>query len=252
ARVARRMLAGVVRPVALVRAARVPVIGTRGPRRLLRVGRAGRTRPGAILRRVALAARRTAGGRRRLEGVVRARAARSRAELVEVAVACRGAADGPGVARRVLTGIARAVTGVGGADVAVIRAEGATRRLGTRPAPRPVPVAILGRVALAARGAAGDEGRLEGVVRARAARPRAGLVDVARSRRGAADRTRIARRVLAGVARAVAGVGRADVAVVGAGRARRLLRVHRTRRARAGAEVAGVALADGDAALRAR
>src|SRR5205823_882129 len=168
--VARRMLAGVARAVARVGRARVPVVGARGPRRLLRVGRAGRARPGAILRRVALAARRTAGGRRRLEGVVRARAARSRAELVEVAVARRGAADGPGVARWVLAGIARAVTGVGGADVAVIRAEGATRLLGVgRARLARQAAAALGDVALPDRGPAGEHVRERDVGRAGAA-----------------------------------------------------------------------------------
>src|SRR5439155_106521 len=245
ARVAGRMLAGVVRPVALIRAARVPVVGTRGARRLLRVGRAGRTRPGAILRRVALAARRPAGGRRRLESVVRARAARSGAELVEVAIARRGAADRPGVTRRVLAGIARAVTGVGGADVAVIRAEGAPRLLGVgRARLARQPAAGLGDVALPGRGPAGEHVRQHDVRRAGAAHAGAHLVRIARiARARPADGAGVARRVLAGVVRAVAEVGRADVPVVGARRARRRLGIRRAARPGPGAHLRRVALA---------
>src|SRR5439155_18794512 len=63
--------------------------------------------------------------------------------------------------------------------------------------------------------------------RARRAGARARPGHVARPGRRPAHGPRIARGVLAGGVRAVAGVGRAGVAVVGAGRAARLLRVGR-------------------------
>src|SRR5207249_3950650 len=90
-------------------------------------------------------------------------------------------------------------------------------------------------------GAADDEARLEHVGGTRAARARAGLVNVAGTGRSPAHRARVAGRVLAGVARPVARVGRAGVAVVGAGRAVGLLGVGGARRAAAGAEVVQVA-----------
>src|SRR5207237_10682312 len=68
ARVARRMLAGVVRPVALIRAARVAVVGARRARRRPRVGRARVGRSRTVLRRVALARGRTADRAPRPEG----------------------------------------------------------------------------------------------------------------------------------------------------------------------------------------
>src|SRR5439155_3745685 len=66
--------------------------------------------------------------------------------------------------------------------------------------------------------------------------PRAGLRDVARPRRRPAHRARVARRVLARIAAAVALIERARIAVVGAHGPTRLLRIRRTRgtRARAG------------------
>src|SRR5207249_1601178 len=128
--VPRRVLAGVVRPVALIRAARVSIVRAGRPRGILRVGRARRTRSGAVLRRIALAPRRAADGGRRLEGVVGTRAARPGAQLVEVAVARRGATDRAGVPRCMLAEVARAVAGVAGARVAVVGAERAARFLG--------------------------------------------------------------------------------------------------------------------------
>src|SRR5439155_1427789 len=134
ARIARRMLAGVARSVALIRAARVAVVGARGPGGLLRVRRTRRTGSGAVLRWITLAAGRAAGGGRRLEGVVGTRAARPGAQLIEVAVARRGATDGAGVPRCMLAEVARAVAGVAGARVAVVGAGRAARFLGIRPA----------------------------------------------------------------------------------------------------------------------
>src|SRR5207245_4163416 len=66
--------------------------------------------------------------------------------------------------------------------------------------------------------------------------PRAGLRDVARPGRWAAHRARVARRVLARIAAAVALIERARIAVVGARGPTRLLGVRGTRgtRARAG------------------
>src|SRR5947208_14335492 len=75
------------------------------------------------------------------------------------------------------------------------------------------------------------------------ARPRAVLVDVARARGGPADGARVARRVLAGVAAAVALVAAARVAVVRARRAGRAPRVGRARGRRAGAALGRVAFA---------
>src|SRR5207247_2352037 len=98
--VAGRVLAVVVVPVAVVAAAGVVVVGARRPGRVLRVGRTGGARAGAVLRRVALARRGAADGRRGLEGVGRAGGARARAGYGDVAgPGCR-ADDGPGVARR--------------------------------------------------------------------------------------------------------------------------------------------------------
>src|SRR5205823_706203 len=182
-----------------------------------RIGRARRSRPGAVLRRVALTARRAADRGRRLEGIGRARAAGPGAELVEVAVARRGAADGAGIPGRVLAGIARAVARVGRARVAVVGAQRPARLLhvGSARLARQS-AAALRDVALAGRRPADDADRQEHVGRARGADARThlvGIADVARTR--PADGPGIARRVLASVVRAVAQVGRADVAVVG-------------------------------------
>src|SRR5207244_781281 len=236
ARVARRMLAGVVRPVALFRAVRVAVVGARRARRVLRVGGARGGRSRTVLRRVALARGRTADRARRPEGIGRAGAARSGADLVEVAVARRGAADRAGVAGRVLAEVARAVAGVGGAGVPVVGAERRARLLGVRPARLArQPAAALGDVALPGRRPADGPDRQEGIGRARRARAGADLIRVARvARARPAEGARIAGRMLAGIVRAVAEVGRAHVAVVGARRPRGRLRVGRAARAVAG------------------
>ena len=150
------VLTGIVRAVTRVGGAGIPVIRTWRTRRRLVVGRARRRGPGAVLRRVALASRRPADDRRRLEGIGRARRARSVARLVHVARPRRGAADRPGVPRRVLTRSIRPVASVGRADVAVVRARGAGRRLVVRRTRGARPGAVLRRVALPARRPADD------------------------------------------------------------------------------------------------
>src|SRR5207247_9231807 len=72
---------------------------------------------------------------------------------------------------------------------------------------------------------------------------------VAFTRRRPAHRIGVARRVLAGIARAVAGVGRARIAVVGARRRARLLRIGGTRGIRPVADLGHVAVARGGPAL---
>src|SRR5439155_20093071 len=216
-------------PVALVGAARVAVVRARRARSALRVRGAARARPGAVLGRVALACRRAADDEARLEHVVRTGAARPGAVLIHVANAGGRAADRPGVARRVLAGVARAVARVGRARVAVVGAQRPARRLrvGSARLARQS-AAALRDVALAGRWPADDADRQEHVGRARGADARThlvGIADVARTR--PADGAGIARRVLAGVVRAVAQIARADVAVVGARRARRPLGVGR-------------------------
>src|SRR5207302_1398021 len=178
-RVARRVLAGVARSVALIGAARVPVVGTRRARRCLGIRRAVRAVPRAALRRVALAARRPTHGGRRLEGVGGTGPARPRAVLVNVTDARRRAADRAGVPRRVLAEVARAVAGVAGARVAVVGAERAARFLGIRPAclTRQA-TAALGDVALAGRRPADDPDRQEHIGRARGACAGAHLIRI--------------------------------------------------------------------------
>src|SRR5205823_1544675 len=243
--VPRRVLARVARAVAGIRAARIAVVGAAGARRALRIHRAVRGRPGAVLRRVALAGRWPADDAARLEHVVGTGAARPGAGLVHVARAGRRPADRPAVARRMLAVVARAVARVGRARVAVVRACRARRVLRIGRARRTGAGTVLRRVALAARRTAGGRRRLEGVVRARATRSRAELVEVAVARRGAADGPGVARRVLAGIARTVTGVGGADVAVIRAEGATRLLGVGRARLARQAAAALGdVALPD--------
>src|SRR5206468_853312 len=194
--VARRVLAGHVRAVALIEGARVGVRRAGGPRRLLGVRRAGGAGPRAALGDIAFARRRAAhgaavprrvlaghvgaialvqgagvgvrrtGGRRRLLGVRRAGGADTVAGLRQVAFARRRAAHRAGVPRRVRAGRAAAVADVARADVAVVGAR--------------CPV------------------RLEGVGRAGGARAGAALGDVALARRRPAHRARVPRRVLAG------------------------------------------------------
>src|SRR5206468_1496897 len=99
---------------------------------------------------------------------------------------------------------------------------------------------------------AGRGARLEEVVRTRRASAGTGLGHVTLVDRGAADGARVARRVLARVAGAVALVQRAGIGVRRAGRPERLLGVGRARGARARAGLSGVALARGRAAGGAR
>src|SRR5207244_1957383 len=117
------------------------------------------------------------------------------------------------------------------------------RLLGVGRAAGAVPGAEVVEVALAGRGPARCGRGQERVVRTRGAAPRAGLGDVAHARRRATRRPGVAGRMLTQVAHPVAGVGRADVAVVGARRTVRLLRVARTVRAGARAVLGDVALA---------
>src|SRR5439155_1371438 len=105
------------------------------------------------------------------------------------------------------------------------------------------PRAELGRIALAGGGAAQGRGGEEGVGGTGGARAVAGLGHVAVPGRRPAHHPRVARGVLAGDVRAVARVGRARVAVVGAGRAARLLRVRRAVGAVAGTALRHVTLA---------
>src|SRR5205823_3612806 len=181
AAVPRQVLAGVVRPVAGVGRAEIAVVRARRARGHLPVGRACRPRPGAGLRRVALAGRGAADGEARQEGVRRAGGARAVAGLVHVARAGRRAAYRAGVPGRVLAGAVRPVAGVGRARAAVVGARGARGRLVVRGTAGSAARAVLRRVALARRGAADDGRGLEGVGRAGRARPVARLVLVARA-----------------------------------------------------------------------
>src|SRR5438309_2522380 len=158
------MLADVARSVALIGAARIPVVGARRARRALRVRRAARPGPRAHLRRVALARRPTADDEARLEHVVGTGAARPGAGLVHVARTGRRPADRSAVARRVLAVVARAVARVGRAGVAVVRARGPPRRLGVGRAIRTPPRAALRRVAVPRRRPAAGARRREGDV----------------------------------------------------------------------------------------
>src|SRR5207302_5393037 len=108
-RIAGRVLAGVVRPVALVAAAGVAVVGARRPRGALRVPRTGGAGPGAVLHRITLARRGPADDGGGLEGVGRARRARAGALLGHVAVTGHRAAGRAAVARRVPAGFVRRV-----------------------------------------------------------------------------------------------------------------------------------------------
>src|SRR5205823_1151387 len=216
--VPRRVLAGVVRPVALIERARVAVGGARRARRLLGVRRAAGARPGAVLRRVALARRGAALRARGLEAVGGADGARARARLGHIAHPGRCAALRPRVARGMLADRARPVALVRGAWIGVGGARRPRRLLRVGRAVRPVPGAVLGEVALARRHAADGARGLEAIGGTGGARAAAGLRHVARPGRRAADRPRVPRRVLAGDVRPVALVERARVAVGGAGR----------------------------------
>src|SRR5207237_603641 len=137
---------------------------------------------------------------RGLEGVRGAHRARAGAGLVHVAEAGGGAADRPGVARRVLAVVAAAVALVAAARVAVVGARRPRRRLRIRRAAGTRAGAVIVQVAPARRGAAHHARRLEGVGRTHGTRPGAGLVHVAEAGGGAADGLGVPRRVLAVVA----------------------------------------------------
>src|SRR5438552_13206130 len=250
--VARRVLAVVAAAVALVAAARVAVVGARRPRRRLRIRRAVGTVARTAVRRVTLARRGAAHRARGLEGVGGTDGARAGAGLVHVAEAGGGAADRPGVPRRVLAVVAAAVALVEAARIAVVGARRPGRRLGVRRAAGTRAGAVIVRVALARRGAAHDARRLEGVDRTHGTRPGAGLVHIAEAGGGTADGPGVPRRVLAVVAAAVALVEAARIAVVGARRPRRSLGVRRAAGARAGAVLARITLSRRGAADRGR
>src|SRR5439155_13596969 len=184
------------------------------------VRRTGGPRPIAGLRHVA-----GAGGRAAEEGAARAREAVGRAGrtaagavLGDVARAGGRPADG-----------ARGLEGVG---------RTCRRRAG----------AVLRDVAGAGGGPADDRRRLEGIGRAGRARPVARLVDVARACRSPAHGAGVPGGVLARIARAIAGVRRARIAVVRAPGAGAHLGVARAGRARARAVLGGIALPRGGAA----
>src|SRR5207253_1680806 len=250
--VPRRVLAVIAAPVALVAAARVAVAGARRPRRTLGVGRTVGAVPRAVLRWIALARRGAAHRARRLEGVGRADRARARAALVHVAHPGRRAAPRAGIARGVPPVRAPPVALVRRAWIAVGGARRPRRLLRIRGAVRPVPGAVLRRVALARRRAADGARGLEAIGGTGGARAAAGLRHVARPGRRAADRPRVPRRVLAGHVRPVALVERARVAVGGAGRAVRLLGIGRAVRSVPRAALREVAVARRCTADRAR
>src|SRR5207244_1943872 len=157
-----------------------------------------------------------------------------------------------GVPCRVLAGVAAAVAGVGRARVTVIGAGRAGGALRVGRAVGAVPGTALGEVALAGCTAADHARGLEAVGGTAVADPVAGVGHVAVPGRRPAHRPRVPGRVLAVAAAAVAGVGRARVAVVGAGGAGSALRVGRTVGVVAGTALGQVALAGGGATLRAR
>src|SRR2546422_144834 len=145
-----------------------------------------------------------------------------------------------------------AVALVAAARVAVVGARRPGRALRVRRAVGAVPRTVLRRVTLAPGGTTLDEGRHEGVRRAGRARAGAGLVRVAHPGGGPAHRPGVPRRVLTVVAAAVALVAAAWVAVVGAGRPGRALRVRRAVGAVPRAVLRRVTLARRAAADRAR
>src|SRR5207244_3442761 len=171
ARVARGVLAGAARAVALVAAARVSVVRAGRARRALCVGRTRGRRPGAALGRVAFARRPATHDEARLEHVGGTGGAGPGAVLVHVAGTGRRAADRAGVPRRVLAGVVRPVALIRAARVAVVGARGPGGLLRVRRTRRTRAGAVLRWITLAAGRAAGGGRRLEGVVGTRAARP---------------------------------------------------------------------------------
>src|SRR5439155_101790 len=245
---ARRVLAGVVGPVALVERAGIRVLGARRAARLLLVRRAGLSRDArAGLDLVALARRRAADKGARPHHVARAGGAGTGAVRLRVADVPRArVADGAGVACRVLAGIVGPVTLIERAGVAVVGARRGRRGLRIRRAghARHAGAELL-HVARAGHGAAHGGARRRQGRRAGRARPGAVLRRITVVPRAeVADRVRVAGRVLAGVAQPIARIERAGVAVVGALRAGRLLPIGGAIRTRAGAELRRVALVD--------
>src|SRR5439155_1134970 len=178
--------------------------------------------------------------------------ARAVAGLGRVAVPGRRPAHRPRVPRGMLAVVAAAVALVAAARVAVVGAGGPAGLLRVGRTGGARPRAELGRIALAGGGAAQGRGGVESVGGAGGARAVARLGHVAGAGRRPAHGPRVARGVLAGHLRAVAGVGRAGVAVVGAERAARLLRVRGAVGAVAGTALRHVALAGGGATHDAR
>src|SRR5439155_1519067 len=218
----RRRLEGVGRAVIARPVATLLHVARAGRRaadvgRLLRVGGGGGVGAGAGLRRVAHAGRCPTLGARGLEPVRRAGVVRAVAPLVDVArTRCRaadvrllhvGGAGGVGAGaglRRVAHAGRCPTLGAGGLEairragvvrpvapllhVARTRGQAAdARSLRVERARRPGPGAELGRVARAGRRAARGGRRLEAVRRAVVVRPVAALLDVAWTRRRAAD-----------------------------------------------------------------
>src|SRR5207245_2002215 len=153
-----------------------------------------------------------------------------------------------------LAGVVRPVALIERARVAVGGACRPRRTLGVRRTVGAVPWAVLGRIALARRGAAHRARGLEGVGRADRARAGAARVHVAHPppRRRPATLPAALPRLLAVVARPVALVAPARVAVGGARRPRRTLGVRRTVGPGPRAVLRRVALARRGAADRAR
>src|SRR5204862_210835 len=150
------------------------------------------------------------------------------------------------VARRVLAGIAAAVALIERARIAVVGARGPAGLLRIRGTGGTRARAGLRQVARARRRAAHGARGLEAVGGTGRGGAGAGLRDVTEARRGPADGPGVAGGVRArgGAGGAVAHVGGADVAVVRAGRPRRLDRVGRAADARPRAGLGQVALVD--------
>src|SRR5439155_323198 len=201
-----RVLARIAAPVADVHRAGIEILRARAARRHLRIDRAVGAGAVAGLGGVALIHRRPTLGARGRQTVRRAVSTRPVAALGHVAGA-RGR-----------------------------RAHGAGRLLGFGRPGAPRAAAALRWVTGPGRGAALDRRGLEDIGRAVVGDAVAAFRDVARARRRPAHRARVARRVLAGIAAAVALIERARIAVVGARGPTRLLGIRRTpgTRARAG------------------
>src|SRR5205814_2026091 len=181
ARVAGGVLADVVSPVTLIERAGVGVVGARRAARRHRIRRARRARhAGAELLHVARAGRGAAEGRARCRQGRRAGGARPGAVLRRFTVVPRaGVADRVRVACRVLAGVARTVALIERAGVRVLGARRAARLLLVRRAGLAREAgAGLDLVALARRRAADKGARPHHVARAGGAGAGAGLVGI--------------------------------------------------------------------------